>query len=69
MSSEEAPKPLTVQDAVEIGKKLGLKIGIAPRDHPIYQSGARVRLGLPSAESLTVSPPVPEETEQPDATR
>ncbi|MGV3723218.1 MAG: hypothetical protein ACO1SX_20140 [Actinomycetota bacterium] len=64
MPSKDALRPLTGADIVEIGRKLGVNIGIAGTDDPIYQTGARVRLGLPTAESLANATPKEDQPEQ-----
>lgn len=64
MRSPDTQNSLSVADIVEIGRKLGVNIGIAGPDDPIYQTGARVRLGLPTAESLANTTPPKDQPEQ-----
>jgi hypothetical protein len=62
ISSGSTPNSLSAEAIVERLRAKGVELQIAPADHPIYQTGARVRLGPFIAPATETTTP-PEETE------
>jgi len=66
ISEPEKRTGITVEELLEIARSIGVNVTPADEDDEIYQMGPRVRLRLPTAESLTGSPAVPDDTDPRD---